>query len=68
MFSCLLSDITLTGIIILHYSTDNNKWDFYVVCASLNLSARVAKSSIYYCEYYIVYVYVDLKAIRLNDF
>ena len=30
----------------------NNKWDFYVARASLNLSARVAKSSIYFCEQY----------------
>ena len=33
-----------------YYTTHNNKWDFYVVRASLNVSARVAKSSIYFCE------------------
>ena len=33
-----------------NYSTHihNNKWNFFVVRASLNLIARVAKSSIYY--------------------
>ena len=29
---------------------------FEVVRASLNLSARVAKSSTYYCEHYILYI------------
>ena len=32
--------------------THNNKWDFLVVRASINLSVRFAKSSIYYYEYY----------------
>ena len=32
------------------YSAHNNKWDFEEVRVSLNLSARVAKSSIYFCE------------------
>ena len=31
------------------YTAKNNKWDLQVVRASLN---RVAKSSIYYYEYY----------------
>ena len=35
-----------------YYSTHNNKWDSYVVRASLNLSARVAYSPIYFCEKY----------------
>ena len=35
-----------------NYGTQNSKWDFQVVPAFLNLSARVAKSSIRYCEYY----------------
>ena len=33
-----------------NYSAHNNKWNFYVVRASLNVCARVAKSSIYFCE------------------
>ena len=33
-----------------YYSTHSNKWDFYLVRASLNLIARVGKSPIYYCE------------------
>ena len=36
----------------LKLGTAHNKWDFYVVRASLNLSARVANSCIYFCEYY----------------
>ena len=31
----------------------NNKWDFCVVRASLNINARVATSSIYFCEKFI---------------
>ena len=34
----------LNGITSLNYSTTENKWDFYVVRASLNLSVRVVKS------------------------
>ena len=32
------------------YDTHNNEWNFLSVRASLNLFARVAKSSIYFCE------------------
>ena len=32
----------------------NNKWNFEVVGAALIFSARVTKSSIYYCEYLII--------------
>ena len=32
--------------------TQNTKWNFSLVRVSLNLSARDAKSSIYFCEYY----------------
>ena len=38
------------NIVYIDYSTHNNIWNFQVVCASLNLNARIAKSSIYYCE------------------
>ena len=33
------------------YTTHNNKWNFQVVRALLNLKARGDKSSVYYCEY-----------------
>ena len=37
---------------LMYYATQNNKWNFYAVHTSLNLSARVDKSSIYYSGYY----------------
>ena len=37
-----------------NYTAHNNKWDFYVVRTSLNLSARITKSSIYFCVEYIM--------------
>ena len=40
------------SIVSLFYDTHNNKWNFQVVRASLNLCARVARNSIKYCEYY----------------
>ena len=38
----------------LYYTAQNNKCNFKVVRASLNRSARVTKSSIYFCETYIL--------------
>ena len=35
----------------------NNKWDFWEVRASVNVSARVVKSSIYFCEKYSNYYF-----------
>ena len=40
----------IMSIILL--SAHKNKWDFSEERASLNISARVAKSSIYFCEKY----------------
>ena len=33
------------------YISHNNKWSLEVIRATVNLSARVAKSFNYYCEY-----------------
>ena len=44
------------------YTAHNNKLDFYVVRASLNLSARVAQSSIYFVSTNVRPQYLDLNA------
>ena len=40
------------------YCTHNNKWNLELVRASLNLSARAAKSSIYFYEMYYISIYI----------
>ena len=44
----------LTAFKEIDYACHNNEWTFWVVRALLNFSARVAKSSIYNCEKYIL--------------
>ena len=48
MFFSIFSDVCFCC----DNSTHNSKWNFEVVCGSINLSVKVTKSSIYYCEYY----------------
>ena len=42
----------ISAVKTIYHSTHNNKWNLSVVRASLNVSARVAKSSIYYYEHH----------------
>ena len=44
--------VVLAAAIVILFNAHNNKWDFLVVRASLNLRAPVAKSSIYFCDKY----------------